>query len=244
VRILFLLERTNVVVVVNNNKICPVPPVSVSIIFLATELYCENITMTVLFLPLLLFLFSVFLSEEVTSFTYSLFLSFDKSLFSPKALNSRPRMKLRDVIRLQASSGREQHHHHYDHNDDERTPAMNEIRRARLAKESSTSNRFASGEELKSLREDLESLRHNLDWAKALKDELRIHSLEQAIKNGQNRDPLFMYSKALRIITETRKMKDFSEEERVALVEKWSAVASAAREVLPEFTMEGLWIGK
>jgi hypothetical protein len=121
---------------------------------------------------------------------------------------------------------------------------MSDIRKERLAKESSSSKRFASGEELKSLREDLESLRHNLEWAKALKDDVRIHSLEKAIKNGQNRDPHFMYNKALRLIAEARKMKEASQEEKDALIEKWSAVASAAREVLPEFSLEGLWVGK
>jgi hypothetical protein len=121
---------------------------------------------------------------------------------------------------------------------------MNDVRKARLSKESSTSKRFALGEELKSLREDLESLRHNLEWAKALKDDLRIESLEKAIKNGQNRDPYFMYAKALKIISETQKMKDVSQEEKEALIEKWSNIAAAAREVLPEFGMEGLWVGK
>ena len=97
---------------------------------------------------------------------------------------------------------------------------------------------------MKSLREDLESLRHNLEWAKALKDEVRIASLTKAITNGQNRDPYFMYSKALRLIAEARKMKDATQEEKDALTEKWSSVADDARKVLPEFQMEGLWVGK
>ncbi|KAL3927251.1 MAG: hypothetical protein SGARI_005373 [Bacillariaceae sp.] len=121
---------------------------------------------------------------------------------------------------------------------------MENVRKARLAQESSSSKRFASGDELKSLREDLESLRHNLEWAKALKDEVRISSLTKAIKNGQNRDPHFMYSKALRLIAEAQRMKDASQEEKDALTEKWSSVANAARQMLPEFGMEGLWVGK
>jgi hypothetical protein len=191
-------------------------------------------------LSLLLLLSSIFLSDVVKSLLFSP----DRSILSPRTGKSPSRIHVRDPIRLQVSSGRDQQHHHNDHNDDEMTSAMSEVRKARLAKESSTSKRFASGKELKSLREDLESLRHNLEWAKALKDEVRIHSLEKAIKNGQNRDPHFMYDKAMRLVAETRKMKDVSVDEKDNLIEKWSAVASAAREVLPEFSMEGLWIGK
>ena len=121
---------------------------------------------------------------------------------------------------------------------------MSDARKERLAKEESTSKRFASGEELKSLREDMESLRHNLEWAKALKDEARVESLSKAIKRGQDRDPYFMYTKALRLIAEARKMKDVTEEEKDALIEKWSGVARSAKHVLPEFRMEGLWVGK
>ncbi|KAL3906059.1 MAG: hypothetical protein SGARI_004173 [Bacillariaceae sp.] len=153
-----------------------------------------------------------------------------------------------EQMTLQASSDR---HQNQNNNDDETetsssssSPAMDNVRKARLAQESSSSKRFASGDELKSLREDLESLRHNLEWAKALKDEVRISSLTKAIKNGQNRDPHFMYSKALRLIAEAQRMKDASQEEKEALSEKWSSVASAARQVLPEFGMEGLWVGK
>ncbi|KAL3916850.1 MAG: hypothetical protein SGILL_004992 [Bacillariaceae sp.] len=117
---------------------------------------------------------------------------------------------------------------------------MSNVRKARLAQETSSSNRFALGDELKSLREDLESLRHNLEWARALKDEVRMQSLTKAIKNGQNRDPYFMYAKALRLMAEARKMKDASQEEKDALTDKWSNVADAARQVLPEFNLEGL----
>jgi hypothetical protein len=53
-----------------------------------------------------------------------------------------------------------------------------------------------------------------------------------------------MYAKALKLIVEARKMKDASQEEKDALIEKWSNVADAARQVLPEFCMEGLWVGK
>lgn len=122
--------------------------------------------------------------------------------------------------------------------------AMNDIRKARLEKESLNQKRFASGEELEGLREDLESLRQNLEWAKALKDEDRIQSLEKAIRKGESRDPSFMYAKAKKIIAGTKQMKDVSEEEKKILIEKWSGIATDAREFLPQLNMEGLWVGK
>eukprot|EP00535_Pseudo-nitzschia_heimii_P009639 CAMPEP_0197191968 /NCGR_PEP_ID=MMETSP1423-20130617/24328_1 /TAXON_ID=476441 /ORGANISM="Pseudo-nitzschia heimii, Strain UNC1101" /LENGTH=315 /DNA_ID=CAMNT_0042644767 /DNA_START=279 /DNA_END=1223 /DNA_ORIENTATION=+ len=121
--------------------------------------------------------------------------------------------------------------------------AMNEIRKARLEEVSSENKLFASGEELRCLREDLESLRQNLEWARALNDEIRIESLEKAIDKGESRDPLFMYSKAQRIIAGVKKLDDASKEEEEILIEKWSKIASEARVFLPQLNMEGLWVG-
>ena len=122
--------------------------------------------------------------------------------------------------------------------------AMNDIRKARLEKELSNAKRFATGEELASLREDLESLRQNLEWARALNDESRIKSLENAIRKGENRDPTFMYNKAQKIIAETKRIQDATEEEKQIVIDKWSQLASDAREFLPQLNMEGLWVGK
>lgn len=120
------------------------------------------------------------------------------------------------------------------------TPA----RKTRIVRENEISKRFATGEELKNLRLDLESLRHNLEWAEALQDKVRIESLEKAIEKGEKRDPRTMYKKAIRLISQAKKMKDASTEEKDALIEKWVKVASAARECLPQFNLEGLWVGR
>lgn len=120
-------------------------------------------------------------------------------------------------------------------------------RKTKLAKGASkqvSQQRFASGEELKDLRLDLKSLRHNLQWAEALKDETRIESLEKAIRNGENRDPDIMYKKSLGLIAQAKKMKDASKEEKDALIEKWADVAAVARQCLPQFNLDGLWVGK
>lgn len=107
-----------------------------------------------------------------------------------------------------------------------------------------TSKLFASGDELRVLREDLKSLRQNLEWAKALDDDVRIESLEKAIYKGESRDPSYMYDKAQKIIKEAKKMMDVTDEEKNILIDKWSSVATDAREFLPHLNMEGLWVGK
>ena len=119
-------------------------------------------------------------------------------------------------------------------------------RKTRMAWESELSKLFATGEDLKNLRLDLESLRHNLQWAEALKDEVRMESLEKAIQRGEKRDPDLMYKKAIKMISQVRKMKEAaaSTEERDALIEKWAKMAAAARKCLPQFNLEGLWVGK
>jgi hypothetical protein len=129
-------------------------------------------------------------------------------------------------------------------NDDDIQGDKKSTRKTKLSTEDNRSKRFATGEELKNLRLDVQSLRHNLQWAEALKDEVRIESLQKAITNGENRDPDFMYRKSLSLISQAKKMKDASKEEKDALIEKWADVAASARHCLPQFNLDGLWVGK
>jgi anti-sigma28 factor (negative regulator of flagellin synthesis) len=120
----------------------------------------------------------------------------------------------------------------------------NAKRKTRSDFEQKARKRFATGEELKNLRQDLESFGHNLQWAEAMKDEERIRDLKKAIKEGQNRDPEYIYNKSFQIIAGAKAMQDASKEEKEALVEKWSKLAEAARECLPQFQLEGLFVGR
>ena len=52
-----------------------------------------------------------------------------------------------------------------------------------------------------------------------------------------------MYRKALKILEQTKKMTDLSEEEKDSLNEKWEKVAADARKHVQQFNMEGLWVG-
>lgn len=104
--------------------------------------------------------------------------------------------------------------------------------------------RFATGNELKRLRSDLESLRENLSWAEAMEDQDRVDDLIKAIKNGENRDPDIVYRRALRGVIDAKASFKLSEEEKKRRVKKWKKEADAARSQLPRFRMEGLWVGR
>jgi hypothetical protein len=103
---------------------------------------------------------------------------------------------------------------------------------------------FATGEELKRLRNDLEILRENLRWAEATEDHARIDDLAKAIRNGEKRDPDIAYAKALQIIAETKATVDLSAHDKQVLIKRFQDRAQAARSVLPRFQLDGLWIGK
>ena len=116
-------------------------------------------------------------------------------------------------------------------------------RKKRLAREHSLHKRFATGEDLKNLRLDLGSLRQNLQLAEACNDIGRIQDLNEAINKSQNRDPDYVYTQAFQLMAQVKTMTDASQEEKDALVEKWSKLAQGARECLPLFNLEGLWVG-
>jgi hypothetical protein len=103
---------------------------------------------------------------------------------------------------------------------------------------------FASGDELKRLHVDLESMRGNLQWAEALSDTVRIYDLRKAIENGEQRDPEKVYTKSLKLISETQASKDITEANKVAIIQKWQERAQAARLHIPRFQLEGLWVGR
>jgi hypothetical protein len=103
---------------------------------------------------------------------------------------------------------------------------------------------FAVGDDLKRLRNDLEILRDNLQWAEAMDDHSLILDLTKAIRDGEKRDPDIAYAEALQDIIETKAAPDLSKEDKVATVLRLQDRAQAARSLLPRFQLEGLWIGK
>jgi anti-sigma28 factor (negative regulator of flagellin synthesis) len=116
-------------------------------------------------------------------------------------------------------------------------------------KAKSKQKRFAVAEELKQLRADLDALRENVHWAEAMEDADRVADLKRAIQNGEERDPDLCYAKALQILAQTKATslttnKDLSSTEKQRLLVKWQKEAELARSCLPQFQLEGLWVGK
>jgi hypothetical protein len=124
------------------------------------------------------------------------------------------------------------------------------------APKSKKKKRFAVGDELKQLRAELDSLRENMHWAQAMEDEKRVADLKSAIQTGEQRDPDLCYAKALQMLAQTKASTtssstsqsssaiNLSPEEKQRLLEKWQKEADAARSKLPQFQLEGLWVGK
>jgi hypothetical protein len=131
-----------------------------------------------------------------------------------------------------------------------------EVSKDSKAPKSKKKKRFAVGEELKQLRAELDSLRENMHWAQAMEDEKRVLDLKSAIQIGEQRDPDICYAKALQMLAQTKWSATSSStsqnssainpspEEKQRLLAKWQKEANLARSKLPQFQLEGLWVGK
>lgn len=98
--------------------------------------------------------------------------------------------------------------------------------------------KFVSGDELHKLRHDVLAMRLELQEARRSGPRLLVRALEKAIMNAQQVDAEFIYTVSLerRAIAEEKGM--FQE------AEKYSLQAAEARNALPQFQLEGLWVGK
>jgi len=119
---------------------------------------------------------------------------------------------------------------------------MTPKRRERIAREESLHRRFATGKELKNLRNGLKRLRENLMWATALHDEDRMDELKKAIQDGEKMDPQHTYERSLNIIKEAESSTNLKNKEQI--IRKWTKEAEAARSCIERFHFDGLWVGK
>jgi len=115
---------------------------------------------------------------------------------------------------------------------------MNEVRQQRLADEKDQASRFVTGEDLHELRQQVLSLRHELDYARKLKAKDRVEQLERAILKAQQVDAEFIYEVSL------ERMEVAAVEGRVEDEARYLEEAMKARKALPQFNLEGLWVGK
>jgi hypothetical protein len=115
---------------------------------------------------------------------------------------------------------------------------MNESRRKRLEREEEITRRFVSGDELHLLRQRVLSLRSHLQDAKERGDVTQVEKLSRAILDAQQKDAEFIYQVAMEKM-EAATQAGFSKE-----ADHYREEAMLARAALPQFNLEGLWVGK
>ena len=108
-------------------------------------------------------------------------------------------------------------------------------RLSRIEQEAETQSKFLHGDELIELRKYIANLELDLDRAKDREDNSRIKDLTKALHESKNMDAEFVYANCMELAS----VADNDEE---AL--EWKNEASLARECLPQFNLQGLWVGK
>lgn len=115
---------------------------------------------------------------------------------------------------------------------------MNEVRRNRLQEEERQRTRFVSGDELHVLRQQVLSLRQELEVARNLRLHDRVQQLEHTILQVQQVDAEFVYHVSL------DRMRHAELQGNAVDAEKYRKEAMIARAALPQFNLDGLWVGK
>lgn len=98
--------------------------------------------------------------------------------------------------------------------------------------------KFVTGDELHKLRHDVMAMKLELQEARRSGSKLLVRALEQAIIQAQQVDAEFVYT----ISKERQAMAE--EKAQFEEAEKHGRQAKEARNALPQFGMEGLWVGK
>lgn len=102
----------------------------------------------------------------------------------------------------------------------------------------STSSKFVSGDDLHRLRHQVLALRLELQEARRNDDARRVQDLERAIMKTQQVDAEFVYTVSL-------ERQELAEQDGNVLdAQRFHEKAMEARNALPQFQLEGLWVGK
>jgi len=140
-------------------------------------------------------------------------------------------------------SGRPQQHQQEDRKTPE-TPANflpleshppSPQRLSRMENEAKAKSRFLHGDELIELRKYITNLKLDLQYATDKRDTGRIHDLSKALHESRNMDAEYVYANSLEMAEAAE-----SEEEKM----EWKNEAQEARECLPQYNLQGLWVGK
>ena len=108
-------------------------------------------------------------------------------------------------------------------------------RLSRMEQEASTKSKFLHGDELIELRKYMTNLELDLQYAREKDDKNRIKDLTQALHESKNLDAEYVYLYSMEMADAAG-----SEEE----VDEWKKEALEARQCLPQFNLQGLWVGK
>mmetsp|Transcript_21884 Transcript_21884/g.54094 ORF Transcript_21884/g.54094 Transcript_21884/m.54094 type:complete len:339 (+) Transcript_21884:126-1142(+) len=98
--------------------------------------------------------------------------------------------------------------------------------------------KFVNGDELHKLRHHVMAMRLELQEARRTGSELLVRALEQSIRNAQQSDAEWIWA------VETERQVKAEEKGRFHEAEKHRKLATEARNALPQFGLEGLWVGK
>eukprot|EP00527_Entomoneis_sp_CCMP2396_P009407 CAMPEP_0198138552 /NCGR_PEP_ID=MMETSP1443-20131203/1937_1 /TAXON_ID=186043 /ORGANISM="Entomoneis sp., Strain CCMP2396" /LENGTH=407 /DNA_ID=CAMNT_0043800357 /DNA_START=168 /DNA_END=1391 /DNA_ORIENTATION=+ len=112
---------------------------------------------------------------------------------------------------------------------------MTPERRQRLEREQDRQSRFLSGDDLQRLRKKVLDLRHELSNSPT---RTRKRELEQTILKAQQMDAEFIYQVA------TERAEAAQHSGLVMEAAGYQTEAQHARSALPQFNLEGLWVGK
>lgn len=117
-------------------------------------------------------------------------------------------------------------------------------KRQAIRRDKRLSHRFACGKELDDLRTDVGHLRETLSLAQKMKDTDRCIELERKIQEIEGKDPEIAYKRALDEIKAAKTSVRLSEEKKDLVLKHWKGEARIARDTLPRFQLEGLWVGQ
>lgn len=124
-------------------------------------------------------------------------------------------------------------------------PSSKNTQAERFLKMREDMSRFA---EVKTAREELRSdikhMKETLALSLATDDLMRVVALTNSIQEAQEKDPEFIYSKALERIADAQNVGKYSTKKKYEIITHYSKEAEVAREFIPRFNMHGLWIAK
>uniref|UniRef100_A0A7S2L187 Uncharacterized protein n=1 Tax=Leptocylindrus danicus TaxID=163516 RepID=A0A7S2L187_9STRA len=114
-----------------------------------------------------------------------------------------------------------------------------DIRKERKERETANNARFATGQDLVDLREDVANLKESLRYAKICKDDAKISALSDAIVKSEWRDPDLVYARSMEQYNKVT-LKGGKSEEAAKIME----YAKDARENVNQLNLHGLWLGE